>query len=235
MSPNLTITPVTSATTTSTTEKKTKKRSFDVAFLTGEVVKSEDSNPALNNEDDDEHKKMKQEVLPSLSPSGFGSAFTKVTKSPTKSTAELSPRELSYPLTHPNLYHSFLKSSLYSSYFPPHLMTAFIPEKKPTAKLPILPTTLLNEQYPPPQTPPTLLPSSYAPMTVPNQNMCASCNLSFRMTSDLVYHMRTHHRTENNTRHRRDEKLRCPICSETFRERHHLTRHTVAHNEKDGE
>ncbi|EFX77687.1 hypothetical protein DAPPUDRAFT_28712, partial [Daphnia pulex] len=66
----------------------------------------------------------------------------------------------------------------------------------------------------------------------PSQNVCAKCNLSFRMTSDLVYHMRSQHRRDANTdpvRQKRQEKLRCPVCGENFRERHHLTRHMTSH------
>ncbi|KAF7257056.1 Zinc finger C2H2 type [Paragonimus skrjabini miyazakii] len=117
------------------------------------------------------------------------------------------------------------------------------------------------------------------------QNWCARCFMSFRLTSDLVQHMRTHHnnnddnskinhhqsrlkshlsineshewaeessedsfgvldqRTKQKTssHHPRDitppksiflsdENLVCHLCGETFRERHHLTRHMTAHN-----
>ncbi|XP_006813073.2 uncharacterized protein LOC102808246 [Saccoglossus kowalevskii] len=63
------------------------------------------------------------------------------------------------------------------------------------------------------------------------QNWCVKCNASFRMTSDLVYHMRTHHKKDQIDPHKRkrDEKLRCNICGETFRERHHLSRHMTSH------
>ncbi|KAF3427728.1 hypothetical protein E2986_11107 [Frieseomelitta varia] len=83
-----------------------------------------------------------------------------------------------------------------------------------------------------------LLPSSFAALTLPAQNVCAKCNLSFRMTSDLVYHMRSHHKNENSAeaaRRRREEKLRCPVCDESFRERHHLTRHMTAHQDKESD
>ncbi|KAF8567318.1 Zinc finger C2H2 type [Paragonimus westermani] len=117
------------------------------------------------------------------------------------------------------------------------------------------------------------------------QNWCARCFMSFRLTSDLVQHMRTHHNNSNNSkinhqhqsrlksqlaitephswadessddsfgvldqqikqktpsRNQRDlvspksispsdENLVCHLCGETFRERHHLTRHMTAHN-----
>ena len=82
-----------------------------------------------------------------------------------------------------------------------------------------------------------LLPPSFA-LTLPAQNVCAKCNLSFRMTSDLVYHMRSHHKSESAgeaARRRREEKLRCPVCDESFRERHHLTRHMTAHQDKESD
>ncbi|KAK2584826.1 hypothetical protein KPH14_007138 [Odynerus spinipes] len=83
-----------------------------------------------------------------------------------------------------------------------------------------------------------LLPPSFAALTLPAQNVCAKCNLSFRMTSDLVYHMRSHHKNESSgeaARRRREEKLRCPVCDESFRERHHLTRHMTAHQDKESD
>lgn len=83
-----------------------------------------------------------------------------------------------------------------------------------------------------------LLPPSFAALTLPAQNVCAKCNLSFRMTSDLVYHMRSHHKSESASeaaRRRREEKLRCPVCDESFRERHHLTRHMTAHQDKESD
>ncbi|XP_066488378.1 PR domain zinc finger protein 8 [Tiliqua scincoides] len=80
----------------------------------------------------------------------------------------------------------------------------------------------------------TLLPPSFASLCLPAQNWCAKCNASFRMTSDLVYHMRSHHKKEYAleplVKRRREEKLKCPICHESFRERHHLSRHMTSHN-----
>lgn len=82
----------------------------------------------------------------------------------------------------------------------------------------------------------TLIPPTIATsFTLTAQNVCAKCNISFRMTSDLVYHMRSHHKSEftNDTnRRKREEKLKCPVCNESFRERHHLTRHMTAHQDK---
>ncbi|XP_041793692.1 PR domain zinc finger protein 8b [Chelmon rostratus] len=80
----------------------------------------------------------------------------------------------------------------------------------------------------------TLLPPSFTSLCLPAQNWCAKCNASFRMTSDLVYHMRSHHKKEYTmeplVKRRREEKLKCPICNESFRERHHLSRHMTSHN-----
>ena len=76
------------------------------------------------------------------------------------------------------------------------------------------------------------LPPSLAALTFPTSNWCAKCNATFRMTSDLVYHMRSHHKSATTTdtlKKKREEKLRCNICNETFRERHHLTRHMTSH------
>ncbi|XP_041866439.1 PR domain zinc finger protein 8 [Melanotaenia boesemani] len=80
----------------------------------------------------------------------------------------------------------------------------------------------------------TILPPTFTSFGVSVQNWCAKCNLSFRMTSDLVFHMRSHHKkefaVESQVRRRREEKLTCPICHEYFRERHHLSRHMTSHN-----
>lgn len=81
----------------------------------------------------------------------------------------------------------------------------------------------------------SLLPPSLAALSLPAQNVCAKCNISFRMTSDLVYHMRSHHKNDSVdfTKKRREDKLKCPVCAESFRERHHLTRHMTAHQDKE--
>ena len=100
----------------------------------------------------------------------------------------------------------------------------------------------------------------------PIQNWCAKCNSHFRLTSDLVYHMRTFHRKDeqekspianilthqnrhdisseihNQERSFKFEKLtkvvknsrenkifKCDICQETFKEKHHLSRHMTSH------
>lgn len=80
--------------------------------------------------------------------------------------------------------------------------------------------------HPPSQT------AMHSPLSSVNvfQNCCAQCSATFRMTSDLVYHMRSHHKREfDPMKRKREEKLRCNICSESFRERHHLTRHMTSH------
>lgn len=85
----------------------------------------------------------------------------------------------------------------------------------------------------------TLIPPTLAStFTLTAQNVCAKCNISFRMTSDLVYHMRSHHKSEvsaDPNRRKREEKLKCPVCQESFRERHHLTRHMTAHQDKESD
>ncbi|XP_015263434.1 PREDICTED: zinc finger protein 488, partial [Gekko japonicus] len=80
-----------------------------------------------------------------------------------------------------------------------------------------------------------VLPPTFTSFGVAAQNWCAKCNLSFRMTSDLVFHMRSHHKKEgtspeSQSKRRREEKLTCPVCQEYFRERHHLSRHMTSHN-----
>lgn len=103
----------------------------------------------------------------------------------------------------------------------PFLYTAFWPKSSGPIQLQ-MPSAL------------TLLPPSFTSLCLPAQNWCAKCNASFRMTSDLVYHMRSHHKKEFAmeplVKRRREEKLKCPICNESFRERHHLSRHMTSHN-----
>ena len=115
------------------------------------------------------------------------------------------------------------------------------PPPPPSAPTPRGPSIVPPQQQPPSQTaaPPLQLPAAaLAPSlaSAPSQNVCAKCNLSFRMTSDLVYHMRSQHRRDANTdpvRQKRQEKLRCPVCGENFRERHHLTRHMTSHEDRE--
>jgi hypothetical protein len=74
---------------------------------------------------------------------------------------------------------------------------------------------------------------------------CATCSIQFRLTSELVHHIRIHHATRHNHHYhslstdpgaRKSMKssklstaLTCDICHEKFRERHHLTRHMTSH------
>lgn len=81
-------------------------------------------------------------------------------------------------------------------------------------------------------------------------NWCAKCSIQFRLTSELVHHIRIHHATRphhhphhlaNDLSPRKNVNnsspslssstmnLTCHICYETFRERHHLTRHMTSH------
>ncbi|KAL7846963.1 hypothetical protein SRHO_G00219430 [Serrasalmus rhombeus] len=77
-----------------------------------------------------------------------------------------------------------------------------------------------------------LLPAALSPLGLPAQNWCAKCSISFHTTSDLVQHMRSHHkRSAEQLREHSEERLRCPICDEVFRERHHLSRHMSSHAE----
>ncbi|XP_075866364.1 zinc finger protein 488-like [Microcebus murinus] len=80
-----------------------------------------------------------------------------------------------------------------------------------------------------------LLPPTLTSLGLSTQNWCAKCNLSFRLTSDLVFHMRSHHKKEPtgpdpHSKKRREEALTCPVCQEHFRERHHLSRHMTSHS-----
>lgn len=79
-----------------------------------------------------------------------------------------------------------------------------------------------------------LLPPTFTSLGLSTQNRCAKCNLSFHLTSDLVFHMRSHHKKEHagpdlHSKNLREEALSCPICHEYFRERHHLSRHMTSH------
>ncbi|XP_006066858.3 zinc finger protein 488 [Bubalus bubalis] len=80
-----------------------------------------------------------------------------------------------------------------------------------------------------------LLPPTLTSLGLSTQNWCAKCRLSFRLTSDLVFHMRSHHKKERagpdlHSKRLRAEALTCPICHEYFRERHHLSRHMTSHS-----
>lgn len=80
-----------------------------------------------------------------------------------------------------------------------------------------------------------LLPPTFTSLGPSTQNWCAKCNLSFHLTSDLVFHMRSHHKKEHvgpdlHSKKLREEAVTCPICHEYFRERHHLSRHMTSHS-----
>ncbi|XP_016056320.1 PREDICTED: zinc finger protein 488 [Miniopterus natalensis] len=79
-----------------------------------------------------------------------------------------------------------------------------------------------------------LLPPTFTFLGLSTQNWCAKCSLSFHLTSDLVFHMRSHHKKEHaepdpHSKKPTEEALTCPICQEHFRERHHLSRHMASH------
>ncbi|KAM6984671.1 zinc finger protein 488 [Aplochiton taeniatus] len=81
------------------------------------------------------------------------------------------------------------------------------------------------------------LPSSLSPLSplrLPAQNWCAKCNVSFRLTSELVHHMRSHHTgapcgDPGVKSSDKEERYRCTVCTEVFKQRHHLARHLAAH------
>nr|XP_017513932.2 zinc finger protein 488 [Manis javanica]XP_036855226.1 zinc finger protein 488 [Manis javanica]XP_036855227.1 zinc finger protein 488 [Manis javanica] len=80
-----------------------------------------------------------------------------------------------------------------------------------------------------------LLPPTFTSLGPSTQNWCAKCNLSFHLTSDLVFHMRSHHKKEHvgpdlHSKKLREDAVTCPICHEYFRDRHHLSRHMTSHS-----
>lgn len=242
--------------------KPPTKRSFDVAFL----MAPDDSAKKRHQEElkeqlrlvttstlmypGEEEKRVAsypEEVFPK-------SAFTKVRGSPGPAISpvpqeyvpELSPNSRS-----PTYYSKYMPKTYIREKASPELV-----EQGPaTKRFPdVVPYAGLSMAYPfpaviPPAPPAlltaanvtaALLPSSLAALTLPAQNVCAKCNISFRMTSDLVYHMRSQHKSDHvgpdsGRRRREQDKLRCPVCNESFRERHHLTRHMTAHQDKDGD
>ncbi|XP_048192861.1 zinc finger protein 488 [Perognathus longimembris pacificus] len=91
---------------------------------------------------------------------------------------------------------------------------------------PLAPTTTLSR---------ALLPSPLSSPGLSTQNWCVKCSLAFRLTADLVFHMRSHHKREHTEadtlpRKRSKEALICQVCHEYFRERHHLSRHMTSHS-----
>ncbi|XP_056385086.1 uncharacterized protein LOC130281658 [Hyla sarda] len=93
----------------------------------------------------------------------------------------------------------------------------------------------LSEMLPKWETPPSpqVLPPTFTTLGSTAQIWCAKCKLSFRMTSDLVLHMRLRHKkeagVETNGKRPRELQLSCPVCYAYFRERHHLSRHMTSH------
>lgn len=186
------------------------------------------------------------------------SAFTKVNKDNVSPGPAISPLPSDYQRVSPELSPDSRSPIYYPKYMPkPYFREKVSPElEKGTSSkrfAEVVPYGGLAMAYPfpavIPPAPPTLLaaanvtallPSSLAALTLPAQNVCAKCNISFRMTSDLVYHMRSQHKSDHvavdsGRRRREQDKLRCPVCNESFRERHHLTRHMTAHQDKDGD
>ncbi|XP_046903267.1 PR domain zinc finger protein 8 [Hypomesus transpacificus] len=110
-------------------------------------------------------------------------------------------------------------------------------QAQPHAKALLPQTQALHTQAQALPTPHVLLSPSLSPLRLQGQNWCARCSLSFRLTSDLVAHMRTvhHHQRVFSARSgvdripRGDKRHSCPICREVFKQRHHLARHLVAH------
>ncbi|XP_041915820.1 PR domain zinc finger protein 8 [Alosa sapidissima] len=98
---------------------------------------------------------------------------------------------------------------------------------------PLAPTPVLRKSAGAPRSLLSYPLSPLSPLGLPAQNWCAKCSISFHMTSDLVHHMRSHHKRapfeEQGARQKREDRLRCHICQESFRERHHLSRHMTSH------
>lgn len=189
------------------TSTRRGKRSFDVAFLMLPDDRTRRRSPPPPPPTEEQHIDVGTEEPPLPS----RSAFTRV--SPPSPTDSYSPPPYSPPpptLRYPSPPYPFLLG----------------------ARVPPSPAAALLG---------SLLPPTLAAFSLPAQNVCAKCSVSFRMTSDLVYHMRTQHKPGGGPagsaggERRRADKLRCPVCRESFRERHHLTRHMTAHQDKDGD
>ncbi|XP_050541066.1 B-cell lymphoma/leukemia 11A [Daktulosphaira vitifoliae] len=227
--------------------QRPQKRSFDVAFLMAP---------------DDLSKRRSRSVQAAATVTGshVRSAFTKVV-SPDLGALSPTSSSSSPPIITPPPELGYHQDSL-SPPLPPqsHFMTPFSMGFRAPPFMMLPPRPHPKDSYPPSPAPlqfapaaalpAMLLPASIAAaaLTLPSQNVCAKCNVSFRMTSDLVYHMRSHHKSDGSgagssnsvgmtdTKKRRDmDKLRCPVCDESFRERHHLTRHMTAHQDKEGD
>nr|CAG4651555.1 EOG090X0POW [Simocephalus serrulatus] len=208
--------------------KNQPKRSFDVAFLTGVSEAHQDHQISTDEEEEEDlrsvdKKSVEEKSVKLQSTAGSPkSAFKKVSKVSNNMTEETSgssssnlPVDLSLMTNVPPYYHPFS--------FPAIATTLSLQLLQQNNAAKGLAMSFNNS-----------IPASLA--SAPSQNVCAKCNLSFRMTSDLVYHMRSQHRRDASTdpvRQKRQEKLRCPVCGENFRERHHLTRHMTSHEDRE--
>ncbi|KAM9517607.1 PR domain zinc finger protein 8-like [Salvelinus alpinus] len=211
------------------------------------------SGPAV--EQSDSKKKALKDTL-SLSPSRteetstdsppVTSAFNQVSASENRRSAfSQPPRSVPLPQTTPlperaKISITTPSTALHRPVLVQGVLNQRHPLYSPAALWPWTPGRPL--QVPIPPSPVLLSPSvsRLSPLCQPAQNWCAKCNISFRLTSDLVQHMRSHHkRTLDATgsacgakqqHHReREERLKCSICSEVFRQRHHLARHLTSH------
>nr|CAG4635253.1 EOG090X0POW [Alona affinis] len=224
-----------SSTSTSQQPVMPAKRSFDVAFLTGVTESSRQQ------EEPSDNKLIQQ------GGSSAKSAFKKVSKT-------ASNNESSGLLG--NGQHHLLAGSAeaVNSFFPPaYQQHPFFPAIATTLSLQLLQHQntaakgLAMSLFSHPAAAAVMAAHQHdttASGSAPSQNVCARCSLTFRMTSDLVYHMRSQHRRDGSSansnangqdsvRQKRQEKLRCPVCGENFRERHHLTRHMTSHEDRD--
>nr|CAG4644532.1 EOG090X0POW [Lepidurus arcticus] len=242
------------------------KRSFDIAFLTGNreesaveagnrVPISSSNNPKKASKsfccsNSVGHSPQPHPPSPHRNHADSGSAFTKVVQksdfsraSPITANDKLADddsvvfRTASTP--NPFLMAPHLATSLSLQFLQNHSVAAaskgFAMSLFGPAASQLLQTRPYSALFMAAASAGRVLPSSLAALSAGTaQNMCAKCNLSFRMTSDLVYHMRSQHRQDTTKeRQRRQEKLRCSVCGESFRERHHLTRHMTSHEDRE--
>lgn len=197
-----------------------KKRSFDVAFL----ISSDDKRRKSPSPQNDTIRSAFRKVgYPKPTDSRSPSPIDPIrTPSPQYKDTRPTFQPFAFAQREKNLNFGFLNPVPRNTFLPAPIF----------ATPPIIPTNFVTAA--------SLLPPSLAALSLPAQNVCAKCNVSFRMTSDLVYHMRSHHKNDHTSpdqlRRRRElDKLKCPVCNESFRERHHLTRHMTAHQDKDGD
>lgn len=229
-----------------------RKRGFDIASLVNEesnespsVKKSRNSHEQLDNDKNvvsaspDNYAcgtsafhrpKSPQALRPSLAASSISSlssvANAQLPQLSAFKKVDQKNNSLSNPYDISQFYQRAAATSLFSQ-----TSSALIQSLQPSTTMPsslsttVPKSTVSNTLLP-------FLPPSLAALTFPTSNWCAKCNATFRMTSDLVYHMRSHHKnvsTVDPLKKKREEKLRCNICQETFREKHHLTRHMTSH------